>query len=121
MGNLLEGYLMAVRSKMVKHYLTHSKSRTYRVEDAKVYPTKYSLSDSTGTNYAIYSLGTMRKGTNPSLGVIINDIFCCLFNASAYVRDGVKFERIALSFDLKSLFELELVGLSGWAEIKGDK
>ena len=105
---------MAVKSRIVAHYLAHEKSKTYRVEEAKVYPTKYSISDSTGVTFPIFSLGMVRKGSNPALGIILDDIFCCLFDCSAYVRDGVKFEHLAAAFDLKTLFGLELGKLEGW-------
>ena len=111
---------MAVKYRVVQHYVVHQKSKTYRVEDCKLYPTKYSLEDSTGTVWELWSQGMLRKGSVKLLGVIIDDIFCPLFLSD---QMGDRVTQLGLKFDLRTLFKAELDKLVTWnneTALKGD-
>lgn len=111
---------MAVKSKTVQHYVAHQKSKTYRVEDCKLYPTKYSLEDSTGTVWELWSQGMLRKGSIKPLGIIIDEVFCPLFLSD---QMGDRVTQLGLKFDLRTLFKAELDKLVTWKNetaLKGD-
>lgn len=111
---------MAGRFRVIQNYVSHQKSKTYRVEDCKLYPTKYSLEDSTGAVWELWSQGMLRKGSVKMLGIVVDETFCPLFLSD---QMGERVTQIGAKFDLRTLFKAELDKLVTWKNetvLKGD-